>query len=578
MRNRPHLGATKTSILLTLSLSFASMSSLAVAQAEPPEPTASALPDPIASFTFDDVETGFSSGTGDTAARAAVTGTAQFADSWDGSQAASLPGSSDFYMRVYKGETGTSSTLLSGLHEVTISYDVLAAGTGNVGWTFFGTNQAAAPSGGNEHYVGILDRGGSVVAERFFNGRPAGTGATASAPATGWKHVDLVLTEDSTKLYVNGELGGESTATTMPSLAQSLGDATTMIWIGRAQWGCSGSADTDCLGGGEYFAGLLDNYAIYDTALSAEQVKAANLPRDGIALQSMTIPEADAVWRDLTLPATGAFGTPITWTSSDPAHVTAEGVVTRPALGEPNVQVELTATLGEGDQALSRTFTLTVLSLSEPDPTITVPNVCRTENLSIWATYYTLTTNQAYWYPRRTCDGSTSGTWRNLGTPNQAESLYYEFQDTYLMDQVSVLPTANAPTSLDVLYRDAVTREWLPVPNPAVSPAVVMISTARLAVSRIRCFDASARCTARSTIFLSSSRDPVSERVSLLRSLKISPPSDSTPSRMSQRRPSSMRSCTKAIIHRLSSSSTVICSMSASALFESTDSVSISTL
>lgn len=70
---------------------------------------------------------------------------------------------------------------------------------------------------------------------------------------------------------------------------------------------------------------------------------------------------------NVTLAARGAAGSPVSWSSSDPAVITdqtvgvaAPGVVTRPAWGEPDASVTLTATIGEGAGALTRDFTVTV--------------------------------------------------------------------------------------------------------------------------------------------------------------------------------------------------------------------------
>jgi hypothetical protein len=69
---------------------------------------------------------------------------------------------------------------------------------------------------------------------------------------------------------------------------------------------------------------------------------------------------------DLTLVTeVSEYNATITWTS-DNAAVTAEGVVTRPAIGEANVTVTLTASIVIGDAAaVTKTFTVTVLAQVE---------------------------------------------------------------------------------------------------------------------------------------------------------------------------------------------------------------------
>ena len=55
-------------------------------------------------------------------------------------------------------------------------------------------------------------------------------------------------------------------------------------------------------------------------------------------------------------------GTSISWTSSNAAVVTTGGAVTRPALGQPNATVTLTATVTKGKATATKSFTVTVLA------------------------------------------------------------------------------------------------------------------------------------------------------------------------------------------------------------------------
>ena len=67
-----------------------------------------------------------------------------------------------------------------------------------------------------------------------------------------------------------------------------------------------------------------------------------------------------SVSSDLTLPTQGASGSSITWTSSNEAAITADGKVTRPAAGENNVPVTLTATVSYGGTTMTKSFDITV--------------------------------------------------------------------------------------------------------------------------------------------------------------------------------------------------------------------------
>ncbi|SEI98294.1 family 43 glycosylhydrolase [Demequina mangrovi] len=70
--------------------------------------------------------------------------------------------------------------------------------------------------------------------------------------------------------------------------------------------------------------------------------------------------DTSAVVADLDLPTTGTSGTAISWESSDPAHLSTTGDVTRPAQGEDDATVALTATIVNGSASATVTFTVVV--------------------------------------------------------------------------------------------------------------------------------------------------------------------------------------------------------------------------
>lgn len=67
-----------------------------------------------------------------------------------------------------------------------------------------------------------------------------------------------------------------------------------------------------------------------------------------------------SVKNNITLPAKGASGSSIKWSSSDESVLTSAGVVTRPAAGKNDVKVTLTAELTFGEFKETKTFEVTV--------------------------------------------------------------------------------------------------------------------------------------------------------------------------------------------------------------------------
>ena len=85
------------------------------------------------------------------------------------------------------------------------------------------------------------------------------------------------------------------------------------------------------------------------------------------ALAAVSIPDADAVRGNLTLPTTGARGVTLAWSSKDPEVVTATGEVKRPAYGSTAARARLVVTATLGDATAKRNVTLTVLPLPKKE-------------------------------------------------------------------------------------------------------------------------------------------------------------------------------------------------------------------
>lgn len=81
------------------------------------------------------------------------------------------------------------------------------------------------------------------------------------------------------------------------------------------------------------------------------------------AADALTVHDVDDVRGNLTLPATGAYGTAVSWSSADPDVLDADGVVHRPAHGAGATTVDLTATVTKGTATATRTFTARVPEL-----------------------------------------------------------------------------------------------------------------------------------------------------------------------------------------------------------------------
>ena len=216
-----------------------------------PTPMAELTPEPTGPRMSFDVDFDDESVTPNIGAATEGTNKGAYAESYDGTKAYQFNSS---YLKPTK-EDGTP--LLTGLEEFTVSYWA-DMGT-RTGWSFFAAPNADKVAGlRNETYIGILDNNTGITVERYNNSGSRPGNANTSGLESGWKHIIMVQTPEESILYVDGEL--VSSVKSNYSVSSILGDES-IIQIGKANWNS-----------GEYATGLIDNYHIYNYALSADEI------------------------------------------------------------------------------------------------------------------------------------------------------------------------------------------------------------------------------------------------------------------------------------------------------------------
>jgi beta-xylosidase len=245
--------------------------------------------------------------------------------------------------------------ILAGLNSITISSEVLVRTEQATPYFIWGLGNAATSSSG----TGYLFTTGNAYRAAITTGNWSGEQNTTSGAnlARGvWKTLTYTLDDptDTARLYLDGVQVAQSTNVTVTPA--SIGGGTTVAnYIGRSNY----AAD-------RYLAGSVRDFRIYDSALTAPQVAALHpddatkLARDAAAL---SLGDLSAVAADVALPATGANGASIAWSSSDPAVISAAGAVVRPESGQPSAHVTLTATLTRGAGTETRSFEATVVPM-----------------------------------------------------------------------------------------------------------------------------------------------------------------------------------------------------------------------
>jgi len=149
--------------------------------------------------------------------------------------------------------------LISTLTSATISAWINFATSSTGSWVRvfdFGT--------GTTVYMFLSPRQGTTGTMRFAITTTSNTGESGvNSPrvlSAGWHHVAVVIdgTARTLRLYLDGESVASGTTTVLP---KDLG-VTTQNWLGRSQWSADG-----------YYQGLIDDFRIYNKALSAGEVR-----------------------------------------------------------------------------------------------------------------------------------------------------------------------------------------------------------------------------------------------------------------------------------------------------------------
>ena len=266
---------------------------------------------------------------------------------WNGGRGLTLPG----------GNGGTAPAvrlpdgLLSGLDDVTIAYDIRLSSATQQGPVFaFGRTAdnggylTATPGAGTTpHQASIAGPGASAPAQT--------AAAPVSLAANAWTHVAVTVKGGGTDtpgqllLYEDGELmTSNATLTVKPR------DITSAVgFIGRSSTAA-----------GQQFRGRIKDFRVYSGVLTAGEVQALS---DAAAagnlaelVASVDLGDTSATTKNLALPSLPG----VTWSTSDPAVITAQGEVTRPAAGRGDANATLTATFTHRGLTESKSFPVTV--------------------------------------------------------------------------------------------------------------------------------------------------------------------------------------------------------------------------
>lgn len=278
-------------------------------------------------------------------------GTLSGGGTWTGTQGLALDGVDD-HVRL-------PDNLTAGLTSITVSTDVYLepSQAGNYFLWNLGNTAVGSPASGSGYLFASGNTFRASISNQWWNNERNTAPSPARNLARGvWKTVTYTQTGTTGTLYEDGVQVGQNTA---------------VNWT-PAQLG-NGTTTRNVLGESAYAAdntlkGKVKNFRIYSRALSASEVADISLTdanRVAGDEQALSLGDTSAVTGNLTLPTAGAFGSAVSWASSNPAVIATNGTVTRPGAGAEPVDVTLTATITKGSSTATKTVEATVL----PDET-----------------------------------------------------------------------------------------------------------------------------------------------------------------------------------------------------------------
>ncbi|MEV0637580.1 family 43 glycosylhydrolase [Streptomyces sp. NPDC050619] len=243
--------------------------------------------------------------------------------------------------------------VMKGMDAITVSTDVLIDSAQTTPYFLYGFGNSSGSNGN-----GYLFTTGNTFRTSIATGNWSTEQTTRPSDAHNltrsvWKHITYTQTGTTGVLYEDGVEVARNTAVTITPGAIGSG-TTTANYIGKSVYA-----------GDKLFKGRMRDFRVYDRALAGAEVEQLALPvaTQGVAddKAALALGDTSGVTADLNLPRTGtAGGSAISWASDDPAVVSETGKVTRPAAGEPDARVTLTATLKKGAVTDTKTFDVTV--------------------------------------------------------------------------------------------------------------------------------------------------------------------------------------------------------------------------
>ena len=226
---------------------------------------------------------------------------------------------------------------------------------GNFVWTFSNSQNILTSATGCMFYSAKDSR--YAISPTNWSSEHAVNIASPATKGT-WQHIVYRQQGTVGTIYINGELKKSGTVNFLPS---QLGN-TSYNYIGKSSY----ASDQLLLNS------KVADFRIYNAALTLSQIQdigAIRIELDSLIaveqveafIQQFSLGDLSAVTANIDLQTSVENGIGIAWSTSNPAVISQQGIVSRPAVGSNPVQVVLTATVTKGLVSRTVAFEATVL-------------------------------------------------------------------------------------------------------------------------------------------------------------------------------------------------------------------------
>lgn len=211
---------------------------------------AAAPVDYVFNLTFDEAGTGSGSYAASEGGTVKENGNVLYAEGKEGNALSITSKAAENYLSLPDG-------ILSGKTAATYSFWLKPGSDTTPNWPFMTTSEESHEANW-EKYVGMLATTSAYTVERYNNSGERISSVSSNGNYSDWKYVTVVVDNNSTNIYVNGIIAASDQKAVDLS---GVFTADSKTWIGHANWGS-----------GEGFQGMIDEFRIYDRALSEDEI------------------------------------------------------------------------------------------------------------------------------------------------------------------------------------------------------------------------------------------------------------------------------------------------------------------